>query len=50
MPAKSVICPCGWSVTAESDDELVTKVQEHAKSVHSQNPSRDEILALARPA
>ncbi len=50
MAKKAVNCPCGWSVTTDSDDELVTKVQEHAKQVHNQEATREEILAMARPA
>lgn len=50
MAKKSITCPCGWSITAETDEELIAKVQQHAKDVHGQNPTKEEILALARPA
>ncbi len=50
MAKKSISCPCGWSITTKSDDELVSKVQDHAKQVHNQNATREEILAMARPA
>ncbi len=50
MAKKTISCPCGWSITTESDDELVTKVQEHAKQVHNQESTREQILAMARPA
>ncbi len=46
--AKSIKCPCGWSVSADNDDELVRQVQQHAKEVHKLNPSRDEVLAMAQ--
>ncbi len=49
MAKKVIQCPCGWSVTADDDEELIRQVQQHAKEVHSQNPSREEVLALARP-
>ena len=49
MAQRSIKCPCGWSVTAEDDEELIRQVQQHAKEVHDQNPSREEILALAQP-
>lgn len=46
---KSINCPCGWNYSADSDDELVKEVQKHAKETHDQNPSREEILAMAKP-
>ena len=50
MASKVINCPCGWSVTADTDDELVAQVQAHAKEAHSQSPSKEEVLAMARPA
>jgi predicted small metal-binding protein len=47
---KILNCPCGWSASAESDDDLVSQVQQHAKEAHDQNPSREEILSMAKPA
>ena len=49
MANKSIKCPCGWNASAESDDELVAQVQKHAKETHDQNPSREEVLAMAQP-
>jgi predicted small metal-binding protein len=49
MMAKTINCPCGFSVTTESDDELVKHVQLHAKDIHNMSPSRDEVLAMAQP-
>lgn len=49
MAKKMIACPCGWSVSSESEEELVREVQKHAKDVHDQAPSRDEILSMARP-
>jgi predicted small metal-binding protein len=48
--AKVVNCPCGEVIKAETDDELVASVQKHGKEVHSQEASRDDILAMAQPA
>jgi predicted small metal-binding protein len=50
MAKKTIVCPCGWTVTTDNDDDLVAKVQQHAREVHSQSPSREEVLALAKPA
>lgn len=47
--AKVISCPCGETIRAESDDELVRLVQKHAKEVHNQETPRDEVLAMARP-
>ena len=46
---KIINCPCGFVVTAESDEQLVAKAQQHAKEVH-QMVTRDQALAMARPA
>ena len=48
--AKVVSCPCGEKMTADTDDELVKLVQEHGKSVHQQDVSREDALAMAQPA
>lgn len=47
--AKVINCPCGWTARAETDDELVEQVQKHAKEVHDQSATREEILAMAKP-
>ena len=48
--AKVVNCPCGETISAETDDELVRLVQAHAKEVHNQEVSREDALAGAQPA
>ncbi|MEE8519460.1 MAG: DUF1059 domain-containing protein [Dehalococcoidia bacterium] len=47
--AKVINCPCGWNARSDSDDDLVKQVQEHAKGSHDQNPSREEVLSMAKP-
>lgn len=47
--AKTLTCPCGWSTRADSDDELVAEVTKHAKDVHDQAVTREEVLSMARP-
>ena len=49
MAKKSVKCPCGWSTSSESDDDLVREVQKHGKEVHDQNTTREDVLAMASP-
>jgi predicted small metal-binding protein len=47
---KVIKCPCGFVVRAEDDEQLVAKAQEHAKQVHQMDLSREQALAMARPA
>ncbi len=49
MP-KIINCECGEVVRAESDDELVHKVERHVGEAHPDlvgKMSRDDILAMA---
>ena len=51
--AQVVACPCGVSFRIENDDaidHLVAAVQEHARSSHDHDLTRDSILAEATPA
>ena len=47
--AKAVNCPCGETITGNTDDELVDAVQMHGKEVHNQEVSREDALAMAQP-
>jgi predicted small metal-binding protein len=47
---KVINCPCGFIVRAETDDELVARAQAHARQVHQQELTRDQALAMAKPA
>lgn len=47
---KVVHCPCGVDVNGESDDELVTNVQQHIQDDHPDlvgQYSREQILGMA---
>ena len=48
--AKVVNCPCGVVIKADTDDEMVRLVQQHGKTVHDQDVSREDALAMAQPA
>ncbi len=48
--AKAVNCPCGETISADTDDELVRLVQTHGIETHQQEVSREDILAMAHPA
>lgn len=47
---KVINCPCGFVVEAESDDQLVARAQEHARQVHQMDLTREQALAMAKPA
>ena len=47
---KVVHCPCGVDVNGESDDELVTNVEQHIEAQHPDmvgTMSREQILGMA---
>lgn len=48
--AKIIRCPCGFTLHGSGDDEVVTAAQTHAQEVHEQHLSREQALAMARPA
>lgn len=43
-------CSCGALIQGEDDDDVVAQAQEHAKSIHDMELSREQALAMARPA
>jgi len=46
-----VHCPCGVDVAGESDDELVSNVEEHIRADHPDlvgKYSREQILGMAQ--
>ncbi|HVE98642.1 MAG TPA: DUF1059 domain-containing protein [Mycobacteriales bacterium] len=45
--AKVINCDCGFTVRGDSDDDLVAGAQEHAKSVHGMDITREQALAMA---
>ena len=50
---KVINCECGEVVRADSDDELVQKVESHVNQAHPEmvgKMSRDDILAMAEEA
>ena len=51
--AQAVDCPCGVTVRGETDDELVTNVEQHVQSDHPdmvESMTRDRILEMAHDA
>jgi hypothetical protein len=50
FPMKVVHCPCGKDVEGETDDQLVTNVQEHITAEHPDmvgKYSKEQILEMA---
>jgi predicted small metal-binding protein len=47
---KVINCPCGFVLKGASDEEVVQKAQAHAKQVHQMDLSKEQALAMAKPA
>jgi predicted small metal-binding protein len=50
--AQKFDCPCGETIRGESDDELVSNVEQHIQDRHPDmvgSMSREQILGMARP-
>ena len=47
---KIIQCPCGVVIEGRDDDDVVAKAQEHASEVHQMTLTREQALAMARPA
>lgn len=47
---KVINCPCGFVLKGGSDEEVAAKAQQHAKQVHQMDLSREQALAMAKPA
>lgn len=47
---KHLHCTCGYVIHADSDDEIVTRAQEHMKTAHGKTISREEALKMAKEA
>jgi predicted small metal-binding protein len=51
--AKAVDCPCGVTLSGETDDELVANVEAHVQSDHPDmvaTMTRDKIMEMAHAA
>ena len=47
---KMFTCECGVVIKGRDDDELVAEAQRHAREVHRIEVTREQVLAMARPA
>jgi len=50
IPERVIHCPCGYVVRAASEDELVSQAMTHARESHQMDLTREQALAMARPA
>ncbi len=48
--AKVINCECGVVVRGDTDDDLVSNAQQHAREAHELEITRDQALSLAKPA
>lgn len=46
---KVIKCDCGFVIRGDSDDELATAAQAHAREVHDMEITVDQALAMAEP-
>lgn len=49
MAELQVTCECGFEAKAQ-EDELVKVVQQHGRDAHNMNVTREQVLAMAKPA
>jgi predicted small metal-binding protein len=47
---KVIKCDCGFVVSGDTEDELVSAARRHAKEVHDMHLTTEQILAMAEPA
>ena len=48
--AKVIECPCGVVLRGVTIEDMVSNAQAHARDNHDMDLSRDQALAMARPA
>jgi predicted small metal-binding protein len=44
-----VTCECGFEIRG-SEDEVVAQTQEHGRTAHNMDVTREQVLAMAKPA
>jgi predicted small metal-binding protein len=45
---KEIVCDCGWSARG-TEEELVEAAQQHGREIHDMVPTREQVLAIAKP-
>jgi predicted small metal-binding protein len=44
-----VVCECGFEIRGDEDD-VVAQTQQHGRDKHNMDVTREQVLAMARPA
>ena len=47
---KVIQCPCGYSIREAEEGALVASAQRHAQTAHGIELTREQALAMAKPA
>jgi predicted small metal-binding protein len=47
---KAITCPCGFVIRATDDETLVARAQDHARTAHGMELTKEQALAMAHPA
>lgn len=47
---KMIRCDCGYVAQGDSDEQLVSVAQRHAREVHAMDLTPQQVLAMAEPA
>jgi predicted small metal-binding protein len=45
---KEIVCDCGWSARG-TEEELIEAARQHGREVHDMEPTREQVLAIAKP-
>jgi len=46
---KFIACECGVTIRGATDDEIVVNAQDHARTVHNMELTREQVLGIAQP-
>ena len=46
---KVILCPCGYVIRADTEQDLVALAQQHARETHGMELTAEQAMAMARP-
>jgi len=49
MPELIVTCECGFEIRRD-EGTVIAETQQHARDVHNMDVTREQVLAMAKPA
>lgn len=50
MDSRMIECPCGTTLRAGTDDEVIAEALSHARTVHDMDMDEDQARSMVRPA